>query len=377
MASTDARDALDRLPMLNISEHDDVKPPVSLLNEYDPYRRALSPAERRFFQTFSIKQRPLSVYPIDTTAAYTWPQQTPTDAAAAAAEASGGEKRDGLAIDPALSAVRSSTDAAAGSTDVTMASVPELRLQPETLGSVPASPGMDANADAAAAVAAVAQSLQTPDNGIKKETPFSRSPELRISHKLAERKRRKEMRDLFDELREQLPADRGMKASKWEILSKAVDYIQHLKNQVAESHRHLEAVNRELAIARGETPQAAGTTTWPPTYHTFNIPYVPNTTTTAPVTQAQLQAAAQQSQATTVAAQPQPQAQAQPQAQTQAQPQAQAAAPGVAAPVAAAPAAQTPAAPVQAQAAAPQPVATQPTAGAATQPQQAQAPKSS
>lgn len=103
----------------------------------------------------------------------------------------------------------------------------------------------------------------------RKETPYSRSPALRVSHKLAERKRRKEMKCLFDELRDSLPVEKNMKTSKWEILSKgkkrihwsclcinvkciAVEYISLLKRRDYDMETEINKLRREINIIKRE-----------------------------------------------------------------------------------------------------------------------------
>jgi hypothetical protein len=64
----------------------------------------------------------------------------------------------------------------------------------------------------------------------RRSSTSSRSDDHRLSHKLAERKRRKEMKDIFDNLKNALPP--GVpKSSKWEILNEASITIDELLAQ--------------------------------------------------------------------------------------------------------------------------------------------------
>ncbi|KAL2146280.1 hypothetical protein VTI28DRAFT_4576 [Corynascus sepedonium] len=96
--------------------------------------------------------------------------------------------------------------------------------------------------------------------------PYSRTPELRVSHKLAERKRRTEMKELFDQLRDLMPQERGSKASKWEILTKAIsehqrqaDLIRQLQTINATQQNEIEMLRRELERMHGAPQPRPGT----------------------------------------------------------------------------------------------------------------------
>ncbi|KAK9367717.1 hypothetical protein V1509DRAFT_626013 [Lipomyces kononenkoae] len=78
--------------------------------------------------------------------------------------------------------------------------------------------------------------------------PYSRSPELRQTHKIAERKRRRDMSLLYEDLKEILPDEKGVKSSKHEILVRAISVIRKLNRHNDELRQEVNDLRTKLGM---------------------------------------------------------------------------------------------------------------------------------
>lgn len=91
------------------------------------------------------------------------------------------------------------------------------------------------------------QRQSTPEvDEVSGTNPYARSPRLKLLHKMAERKRRSNLRNVFDELKEVLCEDEAISMSKSDIVDVAVSTIDSLHIRYEKLLREKEALCSEL-----------------------------------------------------------------------------------------------------------------------------------
>ncbi|KAJ2005982.1 hypothetical protein GGI04_002038 [Coemansia thaxteri] len=83
----------------------------------------------------------------------------------------------------------------------------------------------------------------TPQNGLADDDSMDggmSTAKIRTIHKLAERRRRREMKNLFDSLRKCLPIDKTIRLSKWEVLKKAIEVISTQDAEIRMLRLHID-----------------------------------------------------------------------------------------------------------------------------------------